>query len=171
MQAGVAAMNAERARREQLPIRIGVGVNTGVAVAGNMGSPQRLNYTVLGEAVNLASRLCAAASPGQVLTTRGTIAAAGESVRAVSLGERAIKGFSTGIEVLAVRLPGGKPGAARMGQAFLDHHVARAAPERGRPRVLAVPGRQGGLGLDRLGEGAHELVGPGPRIARGLRAR
>ena len=101
MRAGMAAMNEERARRGEAPIRIGVGVNTGVAVAGNMGSPERLNYTVLGETVNLASRLCSAAAPEQILVSRATVDAAG-GVRATPLGGRSIKGFSGDVEVFAV---------------------------------------------------------------------
>lgn len=101
MKDGMAEMNAARAERGDAPIHIGVGVNTGVAVAGNMGSPERLNYTVLGEGVNLASRLCGAADAEQVLATPWTVRAAGD-IRATALGERALKGFSAGTEVLAV---------------------------------------------------------------------
>jgi len=55
--AAVRDWNQERDPLEREPVRIGIGIHTGLAVAGNMGSATRLNYTVLGDAVNLASRL------------------------------------------------------------------------------------------------------------------
>jgi hypothetical protein len=96
-------MNVGRAERGEPAVEIGVGVGTGVAVAGNMGSPERLNYTVLGETVNLASRLCGAADAGQVLVSGATSRSTG--VDAVPLGGRALKGFSSDVEVFAVEGP------------------------------------------------------------------
>jgi class 3 adenylate cyclase len=101
MQRAIAALNEERTARGEAPVGLGVGVHSGVVVAGNMGSSNRLNYTVLGNSVNLAARLCAAAEPGQVLISEATRwRLDGVDVRPV--GEREFKGFSHRIPVYAV---------------------------------------------------------------------
>jgi adenylate cyclase len=102
MRTGIAVMNAKRAGRGLPPLAVGIGIASGVAVAGNMGSTDRLNYTVLGRIVNLAARLTDLAKPGQILVSDATMADARDLVETTCLGPQALKGFSTGVEVFCV---------------------------------------------------------------------
>ena len=99
MQEGMAELNR---RRDEAPLGLGIGINTGTVVAGNMGSPERLNYTVLGDAVNLAARLCSGAGRSEIVITSATLEAAergGINLVCKTLGEKTFKGFSSDIEV------------------------------------------------------------------------
>jgi adenylate cyclase len=102
MREDMTEVNGQRRARGERPLAIGVGINSGVAVAGNMGSTNRLNYTVVGDTVNLASRLAGQAGPGEILIGGETLRLAGEAVHAPPLGGRALKGFASEVEVYAV---------------------------------------------------------------------
>ena len=65
----VARINAARVRDGKYPIHFRIGVNSGTMLAGNMGSNERMQYTVVGETVNLASRLHTVADKDQIIIT------------------------------------------------------------------------------------------------------
>lgn len=87
-------------RRRQLnqsslyQLAVGIGLTTGTNLVGCMGSINRLDYTVLGEKVNLASRLCDAAARMEVLVDDTTKEKLGEGAEAESLADLTLKGFA-----------------------------------------------------------------------------
>lgn len=94
--------NEERARDGRAPIGMGVGVNSGRLVAGYMGSRRRLEYTVIGDTVNTASRICGLAGPDQVLISESTHKLIEDRIDAEYLGIKQVKGKEVGVEVYRV---------------------------------------------------------------------
>ena len=70
MQSKVKAINKTRAKKGAEPVFIGIGVNKGLAVSGNIGSDERMDYTIIGDTVNLGARLCSVAKPSEILISK-----------------------------------------------------------------------------------------------------
>jgi class 3 adenylate cyclase/FixJ family two-component response regulator len=84
-------------------LAIGVGVNTGLVIAGAVGGGGRLEYTVIGDAVNVAQRLQSEAEGGEVVASASTIAAA-NGIASEPIGPRQVKGREEPVEVFRVLL-------------------------------------------------------------------
>jgi adenylate cyclase len=98
-------LNRDAAAREWPELRVGIGINTGNAIAGNIGSPRRLDYTVVGDAVNTAQRLMANAVGGQILISESTakkLGKTGKSIDLERLPELKVKGRSEAVPVFRV---------------------------------------------------------------------
>ncbi len=106
MQARQAELNAEGWGVDGLPtLGVGIGVNTGSVIAGTVGGAGRLEYTVVGDAVNVASRLQSEAEAGEIVASASTVAAA-SSVEAEPIGARHVKGREEPVEVYRIVLEG-----------------------------------------------------------------
>ncbi|MBX3188394.1 MAG: adenylate/guanylate cyclase domain-containing protein [Labilithrix sp.] len=82
-------------------VELGIGVASGEVLMGNLGSSTRMEYTVIGDAVNVAARLEALARPRQTLTTRDVVDAC-PGVAFTSLGEHELRGRAKPVEVFEV---------------------------------------------------------------------
>ena len=98
MQAGMTRLSAARIAAGTEPIVIGIGINAGEVVAGTVGTEDRMEYTVIGDNVNLASRLTSNAKPGQILISRRTLELTRMAVEVRSLGLIRVKGKDEEVE-------------------------------------------------------------------------
>lgn len=72
IQKAIEGFNFDRLSRGLVPIEAGIGINSGFVVAGYIGSSRTMSYSVIGDTVNVASRLCAAAGPGEIVISKKT---------------------------------------------------------------------------------------------------
>jgi adenylate cyclase len=108
MERALAALNAELAAEGRPPLGIGVGINTARVVAGNIGSHRRLNYSVIGDGVNVAARLQAETRKPEfhtnLIASAATLAAARDRTKfaARPLGTVHVKGRAEPVEVFSI---------------------------------------------------------------------
>jgi len=93
----------ERLTAENLPpFQIGIGINTGAAIVGYIGSETRLDYTAIGDTINTAARLESIAQPGQIVISENTMQSLDESFALRSLGTEKLKGKNVNLRIAEV---------------------------------------------------------------------
>ncbi|MGH2521335.1 MAG: adenylate/guanylate cyclase domain-containing protein, partial [Anaerolineales bacterium] len=142
------------------PLSLHIGVNTGPVIAGNVGSDLRLSYTVMGDTVNTASRLEAAAHPGQVLVSRDTYRLTQEAFTFLALDPITVKGKREPLTVFELQRaklhPGKRRGLKGLASALVGREremgqlrAVLAELEARRGRIVTITG-EAGIGKSRL---------------------
>lgn len=99
MKQGAEELQNELMEKYGRSVQFGIGVNTGYAVVGNIGSKMRMDYTAIGDTVNTSARLESNAKPGQILISEATYKLVKDRVIVSDLGEIKVKGKEQGINI------------------------------------------------------------------------
>jgi len=122
-------VQAKLAARGLPPIRWGIGINSGPAVVGNMGSQDRLQYTALGDTVNTAARFCSAAPAFEVLIGHATYLACADYIAVDEMPGLQLKGKSAEtfriFKVTAIREEKGAPWVPMPSEAATTAYTAK----------------------------------------------
>ncbi len=106
MKSALARFNAELATESRAKLAFGIGINTSKIIAGNIGSSRRLNYSVLGDGVNVAARLQDLTRMSQyradILVSASTLKAARGQYRVRPLGAAPVRGRDEPVEIFAL---------------------------------------------------------------------
>jgi class 3 adenylate cyclase len=85
-------------------LAVGIGIATGDVIVGSIGSDDRLDFTAIGPAVNLGSRLCSAAEPGEILLSSDTYSRVRDLVAAEAIAPMTVKGVAEPVQVYRMRI-------------------------------------------------------------------
>lgn len=99
MKEGSAALERKLIERFGFGVKFGLGIHTGPAVFGNIGSKSRMDYTAIGDTVNTTARLESNAKPGQIIMSDAVYQVVKDRVIANALGEIKVKGKEQGISI------------------------------------------------------------------------
>lgn len=108
VKAAVTLQNALKSRNESLgaqdtPLHVGIGINSGELVSGNIGSKKRMEYTVIGDTVNLASRLTRLAGPDEIVVSEFVYKEISGKAEAEKLEPVMVKGKADPVQTYKVR--------------------------------------------------------------------
>jgi adenylate cyclase len=99
------AINKERVRKKQMTVDMGIGITSGTVISGNIGSERRMDYTVIGDPVNLAARLEGLTKEvkRRILVNERVRDAISKEIPCEALGEYAVKGKRKKVPVFAIK--------------------------------------------------------------------
>lgn len=93
------ALNWAREKLGKKQMSVGIGINSGDVIMGNMGSQEQMNYTVIGDNINLTARLCSAANAGQVVISKATADVVGKAVTLNKMEPVKVKGKEKPVDI------------------------------------------------------------------------
>jgi adenylate cyclase len=99
IQRAVKELNRRREAAGEVTFELGIGLNNGLAVMGNMGSKNRMDYTVIGDVVNIANRLCSLARSGQIIAEAAFARQLNGNYHITRLDSIMVKGRSKPVEI------------------------------------------------------------------------
>ncbi|MBR57560.1 MAG: hypothetical protein CMH54_05820 [Myxococcales bacterium] len=102
IQRALVGWNEQRVKEGKEPLHVGVGIASGPVVAGAVGTPQTLSYTVVGPAANLAARLCSVAGAGEILVSTTVAQALPDNVPVERPRMLELKGYEKPVPAYAV---------------------------------------------------------------------
>lgn len=130
IQENISKLNERRIAQDKQPLTVRVGINTGLAMAGTLGSKERLEYTVVGDTINMASRTEGECGPGRVAITDEVVREVGDAVQVESIGMRRVKGREDGLMLYHVV-------EVREEDEWTESDMATTAAERELPAVVS----------------------------------
>jgi class 3 adenylate cyclase len=102
IQQHIQTLNWARARTGQQQMQVGIGVNSGTVIMGNMGSEEMMNYTVIGDTINVTARLSSVARPGQVIVSQRVAEAISQDAILGKLAPVTVKGKEKPLDIYEV---------------------------------------------------------------------
>jgi adenylate cyclase len=155
------ALNEARSVAGEKQIYMGIGLNSGEAVIGNMGSEDRMDYTVIGDTINVASRLCSVAREGQIVISKTTADATRELSTLNRLQPVSVKGKDEPIDIHEV-IDAKGTGRREMRQVMstaVEYRLEGTAEKRGRAVAKNISSMGCLLAMpDPIGVGSRLLI-------------
>jgi class 3 adenylate cyclase len=102
IQRSIRRANQRKASANDTVCEVGIGINEGDVVVGNIGSHERMDFTSIGMAVNVASRLCSCAKAGEIIVEKSTFDASGSSYMTKTIEPISAKGISYKVAVYTI---------------------------------------------------------------------